>query len=55
MNCLPKYAHFNGLQFSGALEDFSITSQFWAQNTKIKFLKKIRVLDAVLFSKVKYM
>ena len=33
--------HFNGLKFSGAVEEFSITLQF---------LKKIRVLCAVFFN-----
>ena len=28
MNFLAKYLHFNGLKLSGALEEFSITSQF---------------------------
>ena len=45
--------HVNGLKLSGALEEYSITTPFWAQKCKIKFLKKIRVLSAV-FSKLKY-
>ena len=28
MSFLPKYVHFNGLKLSGALEEFSNTSQF---------------------------
>ena len=39
----------NGLKLRSALEVFSITSQFWAQNAKIKFLKTIRVLRAFFF------
>ena len=36
--------HFNGLKLSGALKEFSITSQFLGSKMqKIKFLKKIRV------------
>ena len=30
----PKYVHFNGLQFSCALEGFSIISQLWAEKCK---------------------
>ena len=42
--------HFNGLKLSGALEEFSITSQFLGSNIqKSIFLKKIRVLSAVVF------
>ena len=45
---LPKYVHFNGLKLNGALEEFSITSQFCAQKCHF-FLKKIRVLRAIFF------
>ena len=36
--------HFNGLKFSGALKEFSMTSQFWG--SKINFLNAIRILNA---------
>ena len=43
--------HFNGLELRGALQEFSITSQFLSSKMRKKnqFLKKIRVLDAVFF------
>ena len=45
---LSKYVHSNGLKLSGALEEFSITSQFLGfKNAKINFLKKVSVLSSV--------
>ena len=42
--------HFSGLQLSGALEEFSITSQvLGSKMQKSNLLKKIRVLSAVCF------
>ena len=47
--------HFNGLQVSGALKEFSITSQFLdsKMQKKNQILKKIRVLS-VFFFELKY-
>ena len=47
---LPEYVHFNGLKLSGALKEFSITSQFLG--SKIKLLKKITVLSAFFFFRI---
>ena len=41
--------HFNGLKLSGALEEFSISSQFLGSKMQKYFFKKIRGLSAVFF------
>ena len=44
----------NELKLSSVLEEFSITSRFQREfkNAKIKFLKKISVLNAVFFNQI---
>ena len=46
---LPNYVHFNGLKLSGALEEFSITSQFLGSKMqKIIFSRKYAVWGQIL-------
>ena len=42
---MPKYVHFNGLKLSGALEEFSITSQFWVQKCKNQLFEENKHFD----------
>ena len=41
--------HFNGLKLSGALEEISITSQFWAQKCKNQILKENKGFECIFF------
>ena len=41
--------HFNGLKLSGPLEEFSITSQFWAKKCKNKFFEENKGFECIFF------
>ena len=51
---LPKYVHSKGVKLSGALEEFSITSQFLAQKCKIQIFEENKGFECSFFFELKY-
>ena len=49
MKILPKYVHFNGLKLSGALEEFSITSQFLGSKMQKSIFEENKGFECIFF------
>ena len=47
MNFCPKYVHSNGLKLSGALKEFSITSQFFVLKCKNQIFEENKGFEGI--------